>query len=89
MTTSPVLRTRIFNAVAVLLNLTSIIGLLGIAVGVQMAVTGRLAGDDVLVLPFFGVVSLAIVFTANYLIFGSAGIWNKIPARDKLREDAA
>ena len=89
MTTSPALRTRIFNTLAVFLNLTSILGLLGIAVGVQMAVTGRLIGDDVFVLPFFGLVSLAIVFTANYLIFGSAGIWKKLPARDKLREDTA
>ena len=89
MTTSPSLRNRIFNTVAVLLNLSSIVGLLFIAVGVHMIVTGRVSGDDVLVLPFFGLVSLAIVFAANYLIFGSAGIWTKLPAQDKLRGDAA
>jgi len=90
MSTHPPLRTRIFTAVAVLLNLISILCFLGIAAGVYMAISfGLFSKDDHFFLVGFSFVVLAIVFAANYLIFGSAGIWNKLPARDKLREDAA
>ena len=89
MTTSPALRTRIFNVVAVLLNLTSIVSLLGIAVGIKMGISSEFFGDDYFGPIAIGLVLLAIVFSVNYLIFGSAGIWRKLPAQDKLREDAA
>jgi hypothetical protein len=90
MSTPPSLRIRIFTAVAMLLNLISVLGLIGIATGAYMAISfGVFSNDDHFFLIGFCLVFLAIVFTANYLIFGSAGIWNKLPARDKLQDDAA
>ena len=89
MTTSPALRTRILNAVAVFLNLTSILGLVGIAAGIKMGVSAEFFGDDYFGPIGLGLVLLAIVFTANYLIFGSASFWVKLPAQNKSREDAA